>query len=165
MAPRNRIILAVSTILVLVVGIPWFLGMDERRIRKRLQELADTVSMESNSGLATTRAAAAFPGFFTPNVILDTGNEEIDGSHTRDEILSLYMQGRASYNRIVLHFEEPVFIYSRKGKARLTTVATLTLDPKGEASSRDRRNLTLSWEKQDGKWLLSKARSRTEQEP
>ena len=133
----------------------WLIGRDERIIRNRLFELAEVVSMEGSTTLETIKVARQFVTFFNYPLNLETDYEDIDGTHSEEEMQAMIVHGRSSAHSIHLHFSPPKFLFCEQGKARLYTEASLTVDFKGSESFFEKRLLHFDWAKESGKWRIS----------
>ncbi len=153
---NNLIALFTFGVVLLALGVLWFIDRDERLIRKRLDDLAETVSMTKFSPIGTARAAKAFDTYFTDPVTIHTNKDEIDGNHTHEELRSLFLQGRAASTSIHLHFDTPEFISCKNKQAQLRTHTILTIHFKGAESGQEQSNLIINFKKFSGKWLICK---------
>lgn len=151
----NRLIaLLTAGIVLLALAILWFVGRDERIIRKRLNELAEVVSMETYNPMKAVAATRKFSGFFTDPVLLETDYEDIDGTRTNEAFQSLFLQGMASAHSIHLDFSVPEFLHCKAGKARIRTDASLAVDFKRAENVHEQRHLHFNWVKDSGKWRI-----------
>jgi len=154
---RNHLIALLTLVIVLLaLGILWFIDRDERLIGKRLDELAETVTMKKFTPIGTAKAAKAFDTFFSDPVTIKTNYDEIDGNHTREELRSLFLHGRTVSTSIHLHFDTPEFITCKNKMAKLRTHAILTIDFKDAESGQEQRNLIINFKKLSGKWMIYK---------
>ena len=151
---NNLIALFTFGVVLLALGVLWFIDRDERLIRKRLNDLEETVSMTKFSPIGTAKAAKALDTYFTDPVTIHTNYDEIDGNHTREELRSLFLQGRAASTSIHLHFDTPEFISCKNKQAQLRTHTILTIHFKDAESGQEKRNLIINLEKFSGKWLI-----------
>jgi hypothetical protein len=153
---NNLIALFTFGVVMLALGLLWFIDRDERLIRKRLDDLAENVSMTKSTPIGTAKAAKAFDTFFTDPVTIHTNYDEIDGNHTREELRNLFLLGRTASTSIHLHFDTPEFISCKNRQAQLRTHAILTIHVKDAESGQEQRNLIINLEKFSGKWLIRK---------
>jgi len=151
---NNLIALFTFGVVLLALGVLWFIDRDERLIRKRLNDLEETVSMTKFSPIGTAKAAKALDTYFTDPVTIHTNYDEIDGNHTREELRSLFLQGRAASTSIHLHFDTPEFISCKNKQAQLRTHTILTIHFKDAESGQEKRTLIINLEKFSGKWLI-----------
>ena len=128
----------------------------EKVIRRRLTELARTVSTSANeSDLARLAAARGVAGFFAANVELNVDLPEL-GQRTmdREEITQLALMGRSRAGGVQVKFPD---INITVAPDKQSAVADLTVEANvsGEHDSIV-REMKFTLRKTDGQWLITR---------
>jgi hypothetical protein len=129
----------------------------EKVIRRRLTELARTVSSSSNEGDLTRLAAArSVAGFFSTNVELNVALPELDrhNSVDREEITQAALFARSKAGGLKVKFPDiniTVAPGRQSAEVDLTVIATVT----GERDSFV-QEMKFTLHKIDGQWLITR---------
>jgi hypothetical protein len=129
----------------------------EKVIRRRLAELARTVSSSANeSDLARLAAARSVAGFFAANVELNVDLPELGhrDSMDREEITQLALMGRSRAGGVQVKFPD---INITVAPDKQSAVADLTVEANfsGEHDSIV-REMKFTLRKTDGQWLITR---------
>ena len=137
---------------------PW-LSSDERVIRTRLDELADTVSRaRQEQGVMRLGLAVNIGEFLTPDVLIDPG-EPFPAIRGREAIVAMAAKAPVPGGGVRIEFVD-VQVWVAEDRQSATAYLTVT----GEATDRsdrdvvDARELEMSLRKTDGEWLIEWAR-------
>jgi len=140
---------------------------EERKIARRLDELAEAASVNADESPVIRAAGGARIGrYFTEHAVIqmDADAEPIQG---RDTVVALASQARAAAADLKVRFTDVEIRVPDSG----TATAHLTLIVSGRSQvdagdSTDGRELALTLQKIDGDWLISRAETlRTLQRP
>jgi len=150
---RGILAAAIAAIGIWLWGI--FFPSPEHLIRKRLNELAQSVSFSSNEGsLAKAMNSERLTGFFSPDVeiAVDVPGHSQQTLHGKDEVLQAGMAARAVAGSLSVEFLDVNIVLAPD-----KTSAVVNLTAKGRAGTEKDllvQELKLTMKKIKGDWLI-----------
>lgn len=142
---------------ILLAAIAWgayaWWPSEERRVRKRLAALADTVNDSPRDGLQLVARAARLTSFFEPDVVVDPGGgaAPINGRESLVALASRAPDARGSFR--LSFVDVSVEVTGTRASSHLT--ATIEWQAAGEPPSVDAREVMLDWRKTDA-WRIAR---------
>lgn len=137
-----------------------FFPSDERRIRGRLDDLAETLTDDGAEGLAQVARIARLARYVTTDVTVDLGptlNEQLQG---RDMLVAAAGRVQQTARTVVVEFVDvQVSVTPERGEASTYLTGKASgIDERGETVT-DARELEMSWRLVDGEWLIASVRA------
>ncbi len=136
----------------------WYFS-DERAIRSRLGELADTLSMPATAGdIARVTRLAGLRKFFTDDVHVRFGGQEVT---SRDALLALVSRWAPPPGGVTVEFVDvQITVDDGAAEARVYLTAKVTgRDARTGEPTIDAREANITMTRGDGGWALSSAES------
>ncbi len=142
--------------LVVILAIAWaaytFWPSEERRVRKRLAALADTVNDAPRDGIQVIARGARLASFFDPDVVLNLGegHAPIAG---REQLVALASRA-PNQDGFRISFVDVTVTVSGDTASSHLTVTVQWQEPNGQPNV-DAREATLDWRKTDA-WRITR---------
>lgn len=151
-ASRRTIAAAIVIVAVAWGAYTWW-PSEERRVRKRLAALADTLNDAPRDGLQAVARGARLASFFDPDVVLDPGEGRapIAGREQLVALASRAPDDRGAFR--VSFVDVTVAVDGETASSRMT--ATIEWRDSNQQPNVDAREATLDWRKRDG-WRITK---------
>jgi hypothetical protein len=155
MSPRLRTLLLAAGLLVAAGAVWLHLASPERRVLRRLDELAERLGKNgAESQLAAAATARGVADFFAPGFVVRA--QPYDGSLSDPrELMAAVMRLRGAGERNAVDFAEgDVQLDEASRSAVVTFVATVTLD-RGRGPSRETWRVRSLWIEDAEEWRIS----------
>jgi ketosteroid isomerase-like protein len=140
--------------LLLGAGCAW-LG-DERAIRARLGDLADTINARASEGLGSVTRAAEISAFFTDDVVVELGegSTPIQG---RETLIGMAMRLQPRLSEFTVAFADVTVRVAEDGQsADVSLTAEFIRKDPGHRQSMDAREFKLTMRRDDGEWKIAR---------
>ena len=139
---------------VLAIGAYLFWPTDERRVRRRLEALAEAVNERPTDGIGIVAHAAQLALYFTPDVVLDPGHRAgpIRG---RERLIALASRAPAGGAAFEVDFVDvSVTVDGDTASSRLTATLTTRANA-AEPAAVDAREVEVQWRRED-EWRIAR---------
>ena len=156
MNQRNLTILAIGIVLLLILILVALFPNPKAAVLKRMDALANTVSMEEFKALDAIKDAQDFLKFFTNPVLVETKYGEFNATHDRESLKNHFLQGRASCNSVELVFSDMIAEVTDNKNVTVQTNAHMSANLKRAEPESFEQVLIFHWKKEDGKWKIYK---------
>ena len=158
MTRRNLILLclAFGLVVILFMGIVRILRGPEGIVLKRMDQLAEVVSMKEFKALDAIRDAQDFLKFFTDPVSIETKYGEFNATHDVESLKNHFLSGRGSAKTILLEFKNSQAEARDSKYVTVQTDAYLSADLKRADPIEYEQTVIFHWKKEEGKWKIHK---------
>jgi hypothetical protein len=151
--PKN--VVAAAMVLAAVVAGYLYWASDERRIARLLDEVADAVSQsEGESGVAALAEITSVTPHLAQDVEIDVSPPPAAALRGAQEVVSMVGRLRALFPVVQLTLREPSITVDANRTAQVTTTATLTMRDREGAETVESRQVAISLEERDGRWVI-----------
>jgi len=158
MSRRNFILifLAIDFFAVMIWALIVMFNGPRGSILKKMDKLADIVTMEEFKPLDAIKDSQTFLTYFTDPVLIETNYAEFNANHDTESLKTLFLQGWHSSNSIKLTFRNKLADIQDNENLTVTTDALLIANPKQAAQETYEQTLVFHWKKAGGKWRIHK---------
>ena len=155
---RRVLISAALAAIVSGMGLCFLLRpTEERRVKRRLTSLLERVNRKPGEGTALMAVKMhTLVDVFTPNVTFQLRGFFGSGVRPASQLSSEVARARPRFKVIKLSFHDAVVNLPAKDVAVVTVTARLELTTTNDVASSDAREIVITLEKIDGKWLFAK---------
>ena len=159
----RRLLVTITAFLVLAGAFAWWWSRPERVVSRRVAGLFDSAEVGADAGNVTrSTRGTAIEGYLAPRITFEGPEgptEEVEGSRRREDIVTMYgALARFSHEISLRDLDiQSVTVSGDQADVTATLDAVIAL-PNEERPVDGIQNLSLSWRKIDGKWLLERAK-------
>jgi hypothetical protein len=148
--------LTVVAVLAAVVAGYLYWTSDERRIVRLLDDVADAVSQrEGESGVAGLAEITGLTPHLAPEVEIHVSPPPSAVLRGAQDVVSMVGRLRALFPVVQLTLAEPQISVAADRTAQVTAAATLVMRDKDGAEAVETRQVVISLEERDGRWVIA----------
>lgn len=144
---------AVAALVAVAWGAYLFWPSDERKVRGRLDALAEVLNERPRDGLGMVAQTAQLTTFFTEDVILEPGGRA-GAIRGRERLLALASRAPAVREFEIDFVDVSVEVTGETAASRMTATLTSRPDP-AESESVDAREIDVQWRREDD-WRIAR---------
>ena len=159
MSRFGRIALAILVVVAVGGAYLWW-SSPERQIRRVLSDIAEALSYDAPAtALGAASSAASLQPYFAPDVTIEPG-EPYGRVKGRDAVLAAAARLRSRAAAFRVEFVDlQVSLAADKRSARIDCTATATVQDGPGQESMDAREIMMTMNTMDGRWVITWARA------
>jgi hypothetical protein len=154
-----RVGLAALAAVAFVIGYQWWYS-PERQIRRVLDGVAEGLSHDApHTGLAAASSASGLNTYFSPDVTVEPGRP-FGTLHGRDTVLAAAARVLSATPFLRIEFEDvQITLGADDRSATVDCTAMATLQDRAGQESVDAREVIITMQLVDGRWVITHAQS------